>query len=192
MDYVILSSLAGTKLPRVVLSYDIGCQWSKNLSQRMKDLPETLQLDPAVQVEVGIPTWHVNGHGDDCKANVSLGYMHGVGRTCGEDVETTWAQTNALGTSTREMGPGARHETLDDQWCGMNFRKTVGFRECFTFVIILYLQFTLKLRVFISQALQRGHSHECQASVDLRTILVNISRRKGAKVGGDRFRMEGG
>jgi hypothetical protein len=159
MDYVIMSSLAGTELPRVVLSYDIGCQWSKNLLHRMRDLPESLQLDPAVKVEVGIPTWHVNGHGDDCKANFSLGYMHGVGRTCGEDVETTWAQTNSLGTSTREMGPGARHETLDDQWGGLNFRKTVGFRECFSFAIILYLHLFSKLRDFVSQAFQGGLSH---------------------------------
>lgn len=55
--------------------------------------------------------------------------MKGVGRTCGEEVETSWAQTNALGTSTREMGPGARHETLNDQWGGFNFRKIVGFRK---------------------------------------------------------------
>lgn len=125
----------------------------------MRDLPESLQLDPAVKVEVGIPTWHVNGHGNDCKANFSLGYMHSIGRTCGEDVETTWAQTNSLGTSTREMGPGARHETLDDQWGGLNFRKTVGFRECFSFAIILYLHLSSKLRDFVSQVFQGGLSH---------------------------------
>ena len=135
MDYIILSSLADTKLPRVVLSYNIGCQWSKNLSHHIKDLPECLQLDPDVQVKVGIPTWHVNEHGDDCKANFSLGYMHGVGWTCGKDVETTWAQTNSLGTSIREMGPGARHETLDDQWCGLNFQKIVGFRAFFSAIV---------------------------------------------------------
>jgi hypothetical protein len=98
-------------------------------------VPENLQLDPNVRVEVGVPTWHINGHGDDCKANFSLGYMPGVGWTCGEDVETTWAQTNSLGTSIREMGPGARHETLDDQWCGLNFRKIVGFREFFSAIV---------------------------------------------------------
>ena len=133
MDYIILSSLADIQLSRVVLSYDIGCQWSKNFSRRMKNFPDDLQLDSKVELEIGIPTWHVNGHGDDCKANYSLSYMHGVGRTCGEDVETTWAQTNSLGTSIREMGPGARHETLNDQWSGLNFRKIVGF--C-TFVFI--------------------------------------------------------
>ncbi|KAI0245468.1 hypothetical protein BJV78DRAFT_1356698 [Lactifluus subvellereus] len=127
MDYIILSSLAGVKLPRVVITYDIGCQWCKNFWHHMEEFADDLKLDPATLVEVGIPSWHINGHGDNCKT-FCLGYMDGVGRTCGEEVETTWAQTNALGTSIREMGPGAHHETLNDQWCGWNFRKVVGFR----------------------------------------------------------------
>ena len=107
MDYIILTSLAGTRLSHVVISYDIGCQWSKNFFQHMENFPDDLQLDPNVEIEVRIPTWHINGHGNECKANYSLGHMHGIGRTCGEDVETTWAQTNSLGTSIREMGSGA-------------------------------------------------------------------------------------
>jgi Kyakuja-Dileera-Zisupton transposase len=132
MDYIILSSLAGVTLPRVVITYDIGCQWSKNFRRRMAEFPEDLRLDSSMSVEVGIPSWHINGHGDDCK-DFCLHYMNGVGRTCGEEVETAWAQTNALGTSIREMGPGARHETLNDHWSGSNFRKIVGFRE-FNFI----------------------------------------------------------
>ncbi|KAH9956388.1 hypothetical protein BGW80DRAFT_1439367 [Lactifluus volemus] len=130
MDYIILSALAGVKLPRVVITYDVGCQWCKNFERRMEELADDLKLDPATIVEVGIPSWHINGHGENCKS-FCLSYMDGVGRTCGEEVETTWAQTNALGTSVREMGPGARHETLNDQWCGWNFRKIVGFRSLF-------------------------------------------------------------
>jgi len=104
MDYIILLSLAGIKLPQVVLLYNIGCQWLKNFSRCVKEFSKSLQLDPAVKVEVEIPTWHVNGHGDDCKANFSLSYMHSVGQTCGEDVKTTWAQTNSLETSLQENG----------------------------------------------------------------------------------------
>ena len=114
-------------LQRVVITYDIGCQWSKNFHRRMEEFPENLKLHPAMSVEVGIPSWHINGHGDDCQI-FSLSYMDGVGKTCGEEVETTWAQMNALGTSVREMGPGARHETLNDHWSGSNFRKIIGFR----------------------------------------------------------------
>jgi hypothetical protein len=127
MDYIVLASLAGVKLSKVVISYDIGCQWSKNFLRRMEQFPDDMKLDSNMKVDVGIPSWHINGHGDACKSNFGLSYMPGVGRTCGEEVETTWAQTNSLGSSTREMGPGAHHETLNDQWCGFNFRKIVGF-----------------------------------------------------------------
>jgi hypothetical protein len=91
MDYVIFSSLVGTKLPQVVITYDIGCQWSKNLRRCMEDFPDDLKLDSTTSIEVGIPSWHINRHGDNCKT-FSLAYMDGVGRTCGEEVETTWAQ----------------------------------------------------------------------------------------------------
>jgi len=129
MDYIILSTLAGIQLPRVVISYDIGCQWSKHFRRRMQEFPDDMKLDPNMEIDVGVPSWHINGHGDNCRSDFYMGYMQGVGRTCGEEVETTWAQTNALGTSIREMGPGARHETLNDHWCGWNFRKIVGFRK---------------------------------------------------------------
>jgi hypothetical protein len=32
--------------------------------------------------------------------------------------------------SIREMGPAARHETLNDHWNGWNFRKIARFRKC--------------------------------------------------------------
>ena len=130
MDYIVLSTLAGVKLPRVTISYDIGCQWSRNLRRRMEEYPDDMKINPNIAIDVGVPSWHINGHGDTCRSDFCMGYMPGVGRTCGEEVETTWAQTNSLATSIREMGPGARHETLNDQWCGLNFRKIVGFRKC--------------------------------------------------------------
>ncbi|KAF8979024.1 hypothetical protein BDQ17DRAFT_1265123, partial [Cyathus striatus] len=33
MDYIVLSALKGLKLPRVIITYDIGCQWSKKPSK---------------------------------------------------------------------------------------------------------------------------------------------------------------
>ena len=127
MDYIILSSLKGVTLPRVVISYNIGCQWSKNFLLCMEKFPEEMKLNPNMAIDVVVPSWHINGHGDKCRFTFCLSYMPGIGRTCGEEVETTWAETNSLGTSIREMGPGARHETLNDHWCGFNFRKIIGF-----------------------------------------------------------------
>ncbi|KAM6501762.1 hypothetical protein JOM56_001739 [Amanita muscaria] len=131
VDYTVLSSLVGVDLPRIVITYDIACQWSKNFLRRMEEFPAYMRLRSGTEINVGIPSWHINGHGAACRSNFSLGYMKGMGRTCGEEIETSWAQTNALGTSTREMGPGARHETLNDQWGGFNFRKITGFRVLF-------------------------------------------------------------
>jgi len=37
------------------------------------------------------------------------------------DVEITSSHTNSLAPSTREMGPGARRETLNHHWNGWNF-----------------------------------------------------------------------
>jgi hypothetical protein len=87
-----------------------------------------MQIPDATQVDVAIPGWHINAHGDSCRENFNLSYMEGVGRTVGEDIETTWAGTNPLAPSVREMGPAARHDTLNDHWNGWNFRKIVGFR----------------------------------------------------------------
>ena len=120
MDYIVLSALRGVDLARVVISYDISCQWSKNFKARMKDYPESMRLHSNTTVEISIPNWHVNGHGSFCRNNYSLNYLPGIGRTCGEDAEPNWAHTNPLAPSTHEMGPGAQQETLNNHWAGRN------------------------------------------------------------------------
>ena len=45
MDYLVFSTLAGVVL-RLLISYDIACQWFKNLFKRMvEDFPPEMQLD---------------------------------------------------------------------------------------------------------------------------------------------------
>lgn len=131
IDYMVLSALFGINLLRVVISYDIGCQWLKNFPKRMSQYPELMQLPSDTELEIGIPSWHVNGHGSYCQNNYSLSYLPGVGRTCGEDIEIIWSHTNSLAPSVREMGPASRRETLNNHWNGWNFRKIVGFRKSF-------------------------------------------------------------
>lgn len=108
----------------------------------MEEFPPDMQIPHTTHIDVGIPGWHINGHGDSCRNNFNLSYMEGVGRTVGEDIETTWAGTNPLAPSVREMGPAARHDTLNDHWNSWNFRKIVGFRMYFAlrFVSCTYLQ----------------------------------------------------
>ena len=147
MDYIILSALLGITLSLVILTYDIACQWSKNFKKRMAAFPEHMRVGGQTRIEAAIPSWHINGHGQSCCQNFSLSYMKGVGRTCGEEVESSWSHTNPLAPSVREMGPAARHDTLNDHWNGWNFRKIVGFRMYFAmmilFMLLIYLRSSL-------------------------------------------------
>lgn len=131
MDYALLSTLEGRTLPRLVLSYDIACQWSKNLATWMARLPEHLRLDlDAVQTTFSIPKFHLSGaHGDLCQGPFSLNFKEGVGHTDGEGIERNWARVNGAAHSTREMGPGSRHDTLDDTMGHSNWRKLVDLGE---------------------------------------------------------------
>ncbi|KAG1749250.1 hypothetical protein EDB19DRAFT_1825495 [Suillus lakei] len=49
-----------------------------------------------------------------------------VGRMDGEAPERGWANINPVASSTKEMGPGARRDTLDDFFGDWNWKKVVG------------------------------------------------------------------
>ncbi|KAJ6447493.1 hypothetical protein C8R47DRAFT_938422, partial [Mycena vitilis] len=55
-----------------------------------------------------------------------LNYTAGSARTDGEGIERPWANIGPVSTSTVEMGPGARHDTLDDHWGHWNWGKFIG------------------------------------------------------------------
>lgn len=58
--------------------------------------------------------------------NYSFNLTRNVGRTDGEAPERGWSNINSQATSTREMGPGFRRDTLDDHFNDWNWKKTVG------------------------------------------------------------------
>jgi len=162
MDYFIFACLVGITILRLILTYDIVCQWSKNFRKRMADFPPEMRIPDRTHVDVAIPGWHINAHGERCRENFNLSYMEGAGRTVGEDIETTWAGTNALAPSVREMGPAARHDTLNDHWNGWNFRKIVGFRAFFfllSFLVssnVLFIEGLLFLKRFTNAMKMSG------------------------------------
>lgn len=127
MDFLILSTLARSKVHRIIISYDIACQWSKNLGVRMKAYPEHLRLD-LVNKEVGyaVPKFHLPAHGVKCQSPFSFNYKRNVGRTCGEGIEQGWSHSNPLASSTKEMGTGDRALTLNEHWAGWNHGKKIG------------------------------------------------------------------
>ncbi len=44
----------------------------------------------------------------------------------GKGIKQTWVIVNAIAFSTKEMGPGSRHDTIDDHFAYHNFLKLVG------------------------------------------------------------------
>jgi hypothetical protein len=131
MDYILLSTLVGVETTKLTLSYDIACQWSRNLKARMKQFPTALQLPDSVlnTIKFVIPKCHIEGHGDNCRTTLSLNYLPYSARTDGEDPERWWAHINPVSMSTKEMTAGARHETIDDHAGSWNWRKITNFGE---------------------------------------------------------------
>ncbi|TRM56394.1 hypothetical protein BD626DRAFT_413967 [Schizophyllum amplum] len=127
VDYVLCSAIQAIKPPsRVVVSYDIGCQYSINFDERMNHLPESLRIDTdSTDVAFGLPVWHGGIHEELCRSKWSLKHLSGVGRTDGEGIERIWALMNAWAWATKEMGQGARHGWLDEKGDSINFLKNI-------------------------------------------------------------------
>lgn len=127
MDYALLSTLQGVSILFLVMSYDIACQWSKRFCTRITEFPRALHFNiDDISFTTVIPKFHIYAHGKKCQTRWSLNYLRWMGRTDGEGVEREWSHINPVALSTRLMGPGARHDTLDDHWGAWNWRKLVN------------------------------------------------------------------
>ncbi len=75
-----------------------------------------------------VPKFHLAAHIQKCQRERSFNKTRGVGRTDGEAPERTWASSNLVASSTKEMAPGSRRDTLDDHFNDHNWRKvtTIG------------------------------------------------------------------
>lgn len=127
MDFLFFSTLQGSALEEIIVSYDIACQWSINLWARMERYPSHLHLDHAGKKTFHflVPKFHLPAHIMACQTVYSFNFNRNVGRTDGEAPERGWSHINPVATSTREMGPGHRRDTLDDHFGDWNWKKTV-------------------------------------------------------------------
>ncbi|KAG2107222.1 uncharacterized protein F5147DRAFT_746023 [Suillus discolor] len=120
-------SLCGHCVDALNVSYDIACQWHKNLWQRMSTMPLDLHLDHlATFVRFFVPKFHLPAHILACQTKFSFNFSKNVGRTDGEAPERGWSNINPMASSTKEMGPGSRRDTLDDHFGDWNWKKVVG------------------------------------------------------------------
>ncbi|KAF7973147.1 hypothetical protein HWV62_15919 [Athelia sp. TMB] len=113
-----------TYLLTIMASYDIVCQWLKGLFERTTRLPLHLQLPilPS-QVRGKIPKFHFDTHGKKDHAQYSFNFTRGAGQNEGEGIERNWSYVKAGASQTVEMGPGGRHDVLDDFFGYSNYRK---------------------------------------------------------------------
>jgi hypothetical protein len=130
MDYMFYKTIRDSQLKTYVISYDIVCQWSVHLRDRMFAFDQEFFLfKDQTHVKYLVPKFHINAHISRCRTTYSFNYTQGVGRTDGEAPERGWAEINPLAASTKEMGPGSRRDTLDYHFGDYNWRKVVGMGE---------------------------------------------------------------
>ena len=156
MDLALLSTLLlaiNAGITRVLVSYNIGCQWSKNLEARLSQYSasSTLKLSSLAYWRVVVPKFHLAGHGKSCQLKFNINFTKGAARMTGEMIESGWAQSGSMAIWTRENGPFARRAILDDHWNSENWRKLRRLREWMTKIQSQASMLTLIFRDLPSQ-----------------------------------------
>ncbi|TBU37904.1 hypothetical protein BD309DRAFT_875464, partial [Dichomitus squalens] len=132
MDYLYFSTLLGVILA-ILISYDIVCQWYKNLFSRMvEDFPEEMWIDQSRwdSIRFAIPKKHWKVHGSNpSHSRFSLNYLPHVGRTYGEGIESHWSHMNPLSLSTREMSPGITFLRALEEAHDMRIKQDKAFED---------------------------------------------------------------
>ncbi|KAJ7033998.1 hypothetical protein C8F04DRAFT_1210759 [Mycena alexandri] len=127
MDYMFFWSIAGSSLRRFFVSYDIVCQWHIHVWDRMRTYRDIdITIDGDIFMTFLIPKFHLPAHIKECNLKFSFNLTRDVGQTDGEAPERGWANANPLARSTKEMGPGSRHDTLDDHFNDWNHKRIIA------------------------------------------------------------------
>ncbi|KAG6825395.1 hypothetical protein H0H92_003827 [Tricholoma furcatifolium] len=157
--------LVNTKKVKGLRATGVG-SYSKNFWERLSKMPSRFHFVKQPQVRFKVPKFHLPPHKVECHGPFALNYTSGVRRTDGEGVERNWSWLNGAAPSTSQMGPGARHDTLDDFMGYWNFRKTVDLGdtllkrlvEAIPEAIVHRQAFTL-----FTESLQHEHSDDLHA-----------------------------
>ena len=136
MDFALISTLLPSLndgISRVLVSYDIGCQWVKNLQSRVSNysVSASLDLSSLFYWRVVVPKFHLSGHGESCQVTYNLNYTKGAGHMDGERIEGGWSLSGNLAIWTHENGPNTCRAILDDHWGSLNWQKLLGLRDFF-------------------------------------------------------------
>lgn len=125
VDYVVVRSTRHNLEPKKIASYDIMCQWSKNLRKRLQEFPldDAESLDDKIVARM-VPKFHLAAHRQECRASFSLNYEPGAGRRDMEGPERTWFGLQG-GGCTKDQGPGFWSDAMDDKFGHWNWSKLI-------------------------------------------------------------------
>ncbi|KAG2338216.1 hypothetical protein BDR05DRAFT_1004450 [Suillus weaverae] len=128
MDYLVFSALSNfSTLRRINISYDVACQWHKKVWSCVSTLPSHLHFNQEDKdIKFFVLKFHLAAHIELCQTEFLFNWTPGVGRTDGEAPERGWANINCVATSTKEMGPGAWRDTLNNHFGDSNWKKVMA------------------------------------------------------------------
>ncbi|KAF8125542.1 hypothetical protein K438DRAFT_1535231, partial [Mycena galopus ATCC 62051] len=127
LDFLLLSTLVGFLLMWLVTSYNIACQYGVGFWDRMLQFPDWMQLKISdANVRWKVLNFHLPDHKPGCHCLFSFHFMFGAGMTHGEGVEQNWSFSNGAAASTRLMGSGSRHATLEDVFGFHNYERQLA------------------------------------------------------------------
>ncbi|KAJ7723265.1 hypothetical protein B0H16DRAFT_1737330 [Mycena metata] len=124
-DYALGQSLLdGYDQRWVVLTYDVYCQYFKNITTRFRDwFPQLIPL--ISQLGGAVPKMHIRNHIAQCQSQWSTNFQEFLAFLIGELIEGSWAEMNQFAGSTKETNHGHRHDIIDDGCGQWNWDKVI-------------------------------------------------------------------
>ncbi|PPR03552.1 hypothetical protein CVT24_007599 [Panaeolus cyanescens] len=123
IDYALLQAIKTThvdKRQRIVLLYDIACQYIVHLKDRIGDQLEGHSID------AGIGLFHVHAHKDQCFFRFSPSFIPDLAIVIGEILESLWSKLNEISPSLRTANLSTRSEVMDDHATDSNHKKMLA------------------------------------------------------------------
>ena len=126
MDYALSQTMTiggAEQVPRLLLLYDIMCQWGVHMKQRFA--LNGLSMPNVNELLRGVGIWHVYAHVNRCFGRYAPIYLKNVGLVDGEILETLWSLLNQVSESCQTMSLASREETINFHMNDINRKKNM-------------------------------------------------------------------
>ncbi|KZV59636.1 hypothetical protein PENSPDRAFT_566187, partial [Peniophora sp. CONT] len=109
---------------RLLLGYDIWCQYGVHLLERFRRSPHLTWPSYLQELTGVVGAWHIFAHIRECFGRHSALYVWGIGIIDMEILETLWSLLNMVTQATRNMSRANREETINFHMNDMNLKKS--------------------------------------------------------------------